>query len=75
VNWEKTYIMPIISSRAIKTLSFEHEYKFGDDVVSFFKVFKLLGVHIDCTLSFVTIVEETCKKVRKKPNKKRLLRL
>ena len=64
VNWDKTYIMPIVSSRAIKTMNFEHEYSFGDDVVRVVKVFKLLGVHLDCTLSFVTNVEETCKKVR-----------
>ncbi len=64
MNWDKTYIMPIVSSRAMKNLSFDHEYKFGDDVVRLVKVFKLFGVHVDCTLPFVTNVEETCKKVR-----------
>ncbi len=51
-------------SRSMKSVNFEHKDKFGDDVVRVVKVFKLLGVHIDCTLSFVTNVEETCKKVR-----------
>jgi hypothetical protein len=64
VNWDKRISCQLSRLVQSKIKSFDHEYKFGDDVVRVVKVFTLLGVHIDCTLSFVTNVEESCKKVR-----------
>ena len=64
VNWDKTFMMPVCEKRVFKQYNFCSSYMLGKTTITMVQQFKLLGVLLDSTLTFMANVEETCKKVR-----------
>ena len=64
VNWDKTFLMTIGDKRTCNRLVSVATHVIGSVNIMSVQSFKLLGVIIDATLSFVENVEQTSKKVR-----------